>query len=47
MPNIEQNGKGISLGTDTERYIDIKMKNTIVRPKTKADLICAPNLKYD
>jgi hypothetical protein len=47
MPNIKQRGKGISLGTDTETYIDIKMKNTIVRPKSRADLVCAPNLKYE
>jgi hypothetical protein len=33
--------------TDTETYINNITKNTVIRPKSKGDLICAPNLKYE
>lgn len=47
MPNKHKQSGGNVVLTDTETFIDNSMKGVDVRPKSKADMRCAANLKYE
>lgn len=46
MPNKQSGGTDNTL-TDTETFIETRMKGVNIKPKSKSDMICAPHVKYE